>query len=255
MIYRFNDGRPSRYPTSLEKALEVKSARYDDEIKCDRCKKYSVKITKTQKCAICARLDAITFYNLHVGSKHVWTDSVTGIHYTQPQASVDPHTINNETWSELKLLSEMARNDHDYTVSPDPCNAKGHIGLKYLGRCHLCVEDKKRPTPRQAAMMKGDKWYEPELKCVKCGTKSLRRVDNGACSGCLNIEVVDAKIDRRETADSVMMRESPDMVLTRTDSIDMGFKVHRTGEPCRKGHHGWRYNSTGNCITCLRDKE
>ena len=51
---------------------------------------------------------------------------------------------------------------------------------------------------------------------------------------------------------SDIMRTAPDLVLSRGEARLFGFSVYRTGEACRRGHRGWRYVSTGNCIDCLK---
>lgn len=86
------------------------------------------------------------------------------------------------------------------------------------------------------------------IKPKQCKNGHIGLYDNrGRCQTCLGV-----KLDNRETADSVMMRECPDMVIDKATARDMGFKVYRTGNACKKGHSVWRYVSTGTCISCLR---
>lgn len=43
-----------------------------------------------------------------------------------------------------------------------------------------------------------------------------------------------------------------DMVIGRTEAAALGMTTYRTGEPCRRGHTGWRYISNGGCVQCMR---
>jgi hypothetical protein len=49
-----------------------------------------------------------------------------------------------------------------------------------------------------------------------------------------------------------MMENAPDMIISREDARKLQLKVFRTGEPCRRGHRGFRWTSTGNCIPCAK---
>lgn len=254
MVYYYEDGRPSQYPTTLDHAIEVKHRVYNDEIKCTSCNMSSVKYTKTQRCVYCARRDAITFYNFHNGTRHVWTDGNTGEHFSQPEYNKTPVKISDDEWSEMVELSNLSKTDNAFSVSPDPCQKLGHIGLRRLGKCFSCSQKKKQPSPRQFAMVKGEKWYTPDTQCVKCDQTAPRRVDNGLCSGCVPAAGPN-HVDQRETPDSILMREQPDMIIDKVTADECGMKVYRTGEPCRRGHTGWRYVKIGNCIPCLRGEK
>lgn len=254
MIYYYEDGRPSQYPTSIDHAIEVNHRVYNDEIECTSCKMSSVKYTKTQKCTYCARRDAITFYNFHNGTRHVWTDDVTGEHFSQPEHNKTPLPLSDDDWVDLQRMSDLAREDNAFSVSPDPCPRLGHVGLRRLGKCYACIQEKNKPSPRQIAHAAGEKWYAPIKPCNKCEHIALKRVDSGLCSGCIPAAGPD-KPDGRETPDSILMREQPDMIIDKVTADECGMKVFRTGEPCRKGHTGWRYVKIGNCIPCLRGEK
>jgi len=176
-------------------------------------------------------------------------------------------------------------------LTGDPCKKAGHYGIKTLdNKCYFCEEErnkskprvearKKRenwyiPTepcdqcgqkaernvqdnrcrgcfvvklsPRQEAIRAGKKWYTPTKPCRICNTLAERYVDNGTCKGCKPIPVVS------ETPESIMMKAQPDLIITKTDAISFGLKVFRTGKPCKRGHTGYRYVSTNNCIDCLK---
>lgn len=48
------------------------------------------------------------------------------------------------------------------------------------------------------------------------------------------------------------MKLNPSLVVSRAEALGFGFKVYRTGLPCRRGHTGFKYVSTGACIECLK---
>lgn len=195
-------------------------------------------------------MDAITFHAFHHGHSYVWTDD-SGVHYAQPQARTAPTIISDNDWSAMSKLSEVCHTDKIYSVSPDPCKLYGHVGLRRSGKCYMCELEKKKPSPRQAAKLSGEKWYTPIEPCIRCDKIAPKRVDNGTCSGCAPDELVDG----RETADSIIMRQEPDMVIDCATASEMGMKVYRTGEECKRGHAGWRYVKTRTCIPCLRGEK
>lgn len=289
------NGRPSRFPTSYEHAIEAKTPFYDDGVKCKKCGTMSVKYTCDHKCRHCMRIDAGHFYNMSLDKDMVWTDQ-SGKHFGL-LAMGHIELLSDGMFNEMHELIELSKTDHAFTISPEPCKVKPHYGLKRLGKCYQCQQDKLKPTPRQAAIAAGEKWYTPSAPCQRCGTTAERRVDNGSCSGCnpprsneptdsprqaaiaagekwymptepcpkcntVALKRVDNGIcqgcrprtenDQRETPDSIMMRENPDMVISRTDAESLDMKVYRTGTTCKHGHAAWRYVSTGNCIECLR---
>lgn len=82
----------------------------------------------------------------------------------------------------------------------------------------------------------GPHFVQPHIKtgrCVKC--EQLRRA---------------AEVE--SSPGRMLIQSQPDMVLPKDSAITMGFDVYRTGDPCRRGHRGWRYVSSGACLECLR---
>jgi len=132
-----------------------------------------------------------------------------------------------------------------------PCSRCGATSPKRVdnGQCKGCT-DNGRPaqSPRQAAVAAGERWYTPLTPCKHCGTVAERRVDNGQCKGCSTAPAA----PKRDTVDSQLIRDTPDLVLSRADARMMGFKVFRTGKSCNRNHTGYRYVSTGNCVECLK---
>jgi len=134
----------------------------------------------------------------------------------------------------------------------EPCGSCGEVARRRTKdkKCSSCSPRILGLTPRQKAVAEGSTWYTPNEPCIKCGTKAPKRVNDGKCKGCLPA----ASLDARSTPDSIMMEESPDLIVSRNDARRYGFKVYRTGEKCTNAHVGFRYVSTGNCIECLRKR-
>jgi hypothetical protein len=154
-------------------------------------------------------------------------------------------------WPEIAKTPSAARdNDAEFYVREECCSRCGAIGLRRAidGKCHFCEMERTKLSPRQIALAAGKTWYTPTNACKRCNTLADRKVENGQCKQCFPV----GEVDKRQTVDSQLMRETPDLVLSRDDARAMGFKVYRTGNACRKGHTGYRYVSTGNCIECLR---
>lgn len=235
--YKLSNGKFGPRPETRDDAVKLKQRMYDGYNTCPDCGYQAAKFTTTDNCMWCQRIkmEQIRWFSTHGIDKPLSPQVV------KPISDVD---WGLEIYTAVRLVM-----DNDFRVAESPCKKHGHVHLidPSTGSCHFC---KGAGSSRKQSEALKLEWYIPSNECTACGTLALKHIDTGECKHC-----GDTPTDKRETADSVMMRESPDMVLTRTDSIDMGFKVYRTGEPCRKGHHGWRYNSTGNCIDCLRGKE
>lgn len=135
-------------------------------------------------------------------------------------------------------------------VPNDPCPNCGRRAEKRVdnGQCAGCKSASRKQSPRQGAIRAGRKWYTPTQPCTRCGQIAEKRVDNGQCRGCS--DTAPSATDGRGTPDSVMMREAPDMVVDRETARATGLKVYRTGKLCRRGHCGFRYVSTGQCLDC-----
>ena len=160
----------------------------------------------------------------------------------------DPHVL-TVTRRAFTTSTEAAKAGMDFLyVDDSPCKRAGHIGLRSVsGECYFCKQERLAPSPRQQAIDNGSKWYTPDTPCKRCHTLAERHVDNGRCRSCEDSQA-------RTTIDADLMRDQPNMVMTRSDARTMGFKVYRTGRPCNKGHEGWRYVSTGGCIDCLKER-
>lgn len=128
----------------------------------------------------------------------------------------------------------------------------GHVGKRTLGdKCYECVNADKPISPRQAAIQAGETWYTPaDGDTCPRGHMARRRVSNGSCEECEALRRPAASV-REPAAYEVL---GADFVLSRVDAKGLGFKHYRTGEPCKRGHRGWRYLSTGGCIECKEER-
>jgi hypothetical protein len=197
-----------------------------------------------------------------------------GCVYYLPAPHTDPCSVPNHGGCSVRFtLTGFAKcccHDHAYNEHknamlrgepPDPSQAQargmdyywradfgkfcGHVGKTTLdGKCYICQTIKNIPSPRQAAIAAGEKWYMPaDGDLCKEGHHALRRVTDGVCKTCL-----EAKHTPQEDR---IDKLCPDLVIDREAAIGMGFKIYRTGQPCRNGHTGWRYVSTRGCLDCL----
>lgn len=95
-------------------------------------------------------------------------------------------------------------------------------------------------TARQKAIASGKEWYKPDVPCKHCGTRALKRVNNGECQGC---------VSRPEK-----LPESPDgTVMSREQAKEFGFSTYFTGNECVYGHKDKRYVSNRKCVTCHKE--
>jgi len=146
----------------------------------------------------------------------------------------------------------MAASETWYTPT-EPCPKCNTLSERRVndGKCSGCHPNIRKSgdrSPRQAAIAAGQTWYIPDTPCKHCGTLAERNIHNGQCKDCMT-----PTMDGRRSPDSIMMEAQPDMIISRDQARKLGLKVFRTGEPCTRGHVGFRYVSTGSCIKCLRN--
>lgn len=102
------------------------------------------------------------------------------------------------------------------------------------------------PFPKnqnEALSMMVDYYYKP-LVC-KGGPHLIKtHIKTGKCIACTYSK-------KEESETSKLMRDFPDMEISKEDAYLIGMNVYRTGMPCRKGHKSWRYISSGACVTCM----
>ena len=151
--------------------------------------------------------------------------------------------------TELSPRQQALKDKKTWYLPTDACPKCGKVSLRRVtnGQCSTCIDVIPRiaenTSPRQQAIADGQSWYMPTDACPKCGKIALRRVSDGKCKGCVREEI--------ETPEEIMMRDCPDLVITRDDARAMGLKLYRTGKTCVNGHTTWRYVSTGNCKLCI----
>jgi len=103
-------------------------------------------------------------------------------------------------------------------------------------------------SPRKKAIGAGEIWFMPEKPCKHCGLIAIRRVNNGECRGCTDLR------KKRRSEEKSVQQTYPDMIIDVETAISMGFKVYRTGRPCKRGHTGWRYLANRGCVDCMGEK-
>jgi hypothetical protein len=160
--------------------------------------------------------------------------------------------------SEPNPRAEARKQYLNWYVPLEPCEYCGTKAKRDVARntCSGCrdlrrAEQAATPaSPRQAAIATNQTTYIPLEPCPRCGLKAPKRVENSKCSGCRPRKATD---DRR-SPDSIMMESEPYLIISKVQAVALGLKVYRTGRECNRGHTGYRYVSTNNCITCMRGK-
>ncbi len=257
-----SDGTPSNYPTTREDAQRLNYKRYDGDKRCGKCRRIKrtayVRYTKNDACVMCCERLSIDTYNAIAAGMRKGERSARD--------------------ATLKGL--------DSYNAPLPCNVYGHIGQRtLLNRCYECEEINAAPTPRQAAIDKGQTQYIPTTKC-RNGHLTARRI-SGQCIECLDANKPastprQAAIDKGQTQyipttkcrnghltarhvsgkctechsrpKRILIQDAqPDLVIDRRTAKGLGWKVYRTGEECRRGHKAYRYISTKGCIRCKHE--
>lgn len=281
-VFPLKRGGFSLYPTTKEAAIAGRARRYDVDTRgaCRGCTDYQAhtsegfqRFTVNDRCALCSNMDSYDLYGIlaHKIGFDGKTVAVTSRSYPKnlPRGLsdeaielyraagealyTDAQRIGPlESWPVPPLNAAEASNAGvKCYLRPECCTVCGSPGVRTLaGDCHYCELRKGQLSPRQEAIKNGETWYTPITPCKKCGTLAERNVFNGGCTGC------DPKLkeDQRETAESVMMREAPDLIISREDARAQDLKVYRTGNYCKNGHAGFRYVSTSGCIECKNGK-
>ena len=102
------------------------------------------------------------------------------------------------------------------------------------------------PRSLEDALRLGVEYYYKDHMCVKGQGKHfvMPHIKTGKCVAC-------AMSKKSKTPDQILMDDSPNMIIQRDVADMLNYKVYRTGEPCQKGHRGWRYVSSGGCLSCI----
>lgn len=254
-----SSGKPVALPDNIKDAKRYGYMHYDCGIECPVCRrnegegllitrKRYVTNGKCVHCALCGALEFFTFAdNIKYRTHAKQNAHLHGGDVVESIKEIES-LLGDDAWP--KSRDEARERGVELFISDNQCKKHGHIGLKNMsGRCYYCETARNNVSPRQQAVKAGKKWYLPDTPCNRCNTIVERRVDNGQCKGCKS----NGDKDGRVTAESQLMKEQPDLIMSRDDAKMMGFKVYRTGTECHKGHGGYRYVSTGNCIDCLKN--
>lgn len=212
-MFKKSDGSWSQYPDQKQ-ALTLKSAFYHINDKCPQCGN-DVKAVRTGLCSSCSRVATVDLYN------HFYHGHALNYDKYLPEIAVEI----------MFWVGEFSKNRHEFKVLTT---------LKKNG----CFGVVRKVTPRNEAVKRGDKWYTPDDPCHRCNTRSMRYVATGACQGCKGAKASDS------AAKACIDALGADFVISRKDAKATGLKVYRTGFYCKRGHTGWRWTSTGNCINC-----
>jgi len=239
-------GEYSTLPWSPGDALANGYTRWMDRDGCGRCKMEGrapgkkARYLRDNSCSFCLITDAHSLWGQWVqgdpGRPSPWS--------THPDASIA-----------LGINWYYGSPNHDIVCPHGPHLRKTSIST---GRCVECETDvahfrAQRRGPRAIARASGERYYTPAAPCGTCGTASPRHVVTNGCTGCHRAPVVATPtVDGRRTPSQIFADENPEFVMSRDSANAMGFTLYRTGEKCRRGHAGWRYVSTGNCLDCLK---
>lgn len=234
MLYMFEDGTPSPYPTSREQAIKDGKPKWMERGKCEKCGCNKSFYTTTGKCSYCTM---ITMERVRHVKMH-GADTPYGKYTAAPYKCADDPLDDRE---EVLRLAKIPGH-----VGDKPCK-HGHVKiLNQAGKCVQCVEMRRARTE---AKENGERWYTPPTPCKKCMGFHLRCVHTGRCQGCNPLK------EPKEIDNSTgrLMSENPDMIISKEDAQQFGFTVFRTGQPCKRGHNGWRWVANGACLECMKE--
>lgn len=255
-LLRNSDGQPISMPEGIEDAKRYNRPHYDCGEECDICvsrgftgllsrKRY----TYNGKCVHCARIDAIELHAYVRYEAYIDLLPSGDLEYGISRTGVK-RVITREYCDYLDSvgilfghkpcptsIQEAIKDGHELYIRDEPCAKEGHLGVTTLkGDCYYCNQI--ADAEKEVRIAKG----ELKLQAAK------ERLEERVAKRELKLQ----KEDGRLTADSIMMKACPDLIISRVDARGLGVGVYRTGEECRRGHKGFRYVSSGNCIFCLR---
>jgi hypothetical protein len=242
-LFKLSTGGSAPHPDLRSVSAKIRHRFYIDYKKCEICKSSSTRYTKSDKCIMCQR------FKIELTRHYSRIDD----HSISPWPEGVPAVFNHpKLLGEVKAMRELIRSKEGYTLHYEPCTTYGHVRVSSSDGTP-CMQCKTALKPRDQAISDGESHYVSTSPCGSCGEITLRSVGDKTCEACEYTPGTTE--DNRQTPDSIMMSANPDMILTREDANAYDMKVYRTGQQCVHGHNGWRYVSTGNCITCLRTKD
>ena len=244
--YKMKNGQWAPHPSDRNVSARLQHRLYIADEKCKVCGSSSTRFTKNDRCVMCQR------YKIELVRRG--EDALINWPSTIPTNLNDPIEL-----AEVRnMIALIERDPLRYMLHYDPCPQHGHVVVNDTIKHVKCVQCEESLKPREQAMFDNRTTYLSTSPCTNCGDHTIRDVEDGRCHACDYVPGTKKSArddDQRTTPDVIMMRDAPDTIVSREDAKSYGFKVYRTGQPCRRGHAGWRYVSTGNCIDCLRGGE
>lgn len=238
--YKLSNGLFGPYPEGRNVAATLQSRLYTDVNKCKTCGSSQTFITASGRCVACMRNQIAAIY--------MFISIPEGDQSYRPALNLpDNFTPMQESHDAVKLL----KSDQDFELGREVCTEYGHVKLtnnKYR-KCYFCETQRNK---QEQAEHYGDEYHLTRSKCGGCGIVTLRNTADRSCVECGHMPRTRQGVLSETT---LMMRNNPDMVISKEDADLLDIRVFRTGEPCSHGHTGWRYVSTGNCISCLKGEE
>lgn len=238
--FKLSNGQLGPYPEGRNVAAKLSSRLYTNLNKCETCGKSQTFITASGRCAPCMRNQIAAVY--------MFISMPEGIQSHQSTSNLpDNFTPMGEAHEAVKLL----KSDQGFELGREVCTEYGHIKLtndKYH-KCYFCETQRNK---QEQAEHYGDEHYLTRSKCSGCDSTTLRNTTDRSCVDCGYTPRTRQGV---VSATALMMRNNPDMVISREDARSLDMTVYRTGEPCSRGHTSWRYVSTGNCIPCMKGEE
>lgn len=244
-VFKIASGGFGPHPDVREESIRIKHRFYSTDRQCEVCKSSHTVYTKSEKCIMCQRyaLELVRYFaDQPLDSLVEWPEHVPICHNNP--------TTNAEVLAMLKVL----KSDDKHVLAHQPCSQYGHVQISRGGDkdCYQCNQLLK---PREQAQKEHKSTYVSTSKCGGCGDITLRNTHDASCTMCEykpSTRSIKQPKPIEETPDTVMMREAPDMIVSKVDAVAMGLKVYRTGKACKNGHTGFRYVTTGNCIDCIK---
>jgi hypothetical protein len=250
-------GKLSPVPWDKDVALALKVGRYMIDEKCPECKCEPIaRYVDSNECVQCADTQSREDWRL-------WQQGIPG----RP----DPFPT---------TMSEAVKFKVDYHYVPRLCKGGHHFIKKHIktGKCVMCIDNNKRVKSdtatnrfmkencdliidKDTAASMGLVVFKTGAPCRK-GHIGWRYVNGGACLSCMrpgsyplpSVPVLTNgsgnKTDARRSISHIYAEEHPNSIMDKETAKFFGLKLYRTGKPCNRGHRGWRYVSTNNCVDC-----
>lgn len=235
-LFKLPNGEFAEHPNTRTAAVSARHRFYTTESPCEVCKSSALRFTLSDNCMMCQRykIELVRHFADYLPGQHIqWPDHVPNIDDEKFIADV------------RKAVLDLQ--EKDLQVTHEPCKKHGHIALTTHINCYYCDHIER---PQRQAKIDGKSEYVGTTKCKGCYDLTLRKTDDGSCVQCGHNSVKGFASTQSET--TIMMRDNPDMIISKADAKLYELKVYREGNECNKGHKAFRYVTSGNCIDCIR---